>query len=102
MEAAAHHCGEFIALADAADIGRGQHEGLARLRVGDGIDAADLRALFVGRDEVFFVLWVHGVLSVSGAGIFRGSAPTRVLYIRLGGCGVYGSWSGVGLLEFNA
>ena len=61
MEAAAHHRGELVAAADAAHIGRGQHEGFARLRVGDGVDAADLRALLVGRDEVFLILGFHGV-----------------------------------------
>jgi hypothetical protein len=64
------------------------------LRVGDGVDAADLRALLVGGDEVFFVLGVHVCCSVSGAGIWGGCAPAGVLYIRGGGSGVYGSWSG--------
>ena len=59
MEAAARENGKFVALADAADVGARQHEGFARLRVGDGVDAADLRALLVGGDEVFLILGFH-------------------------------------------
>ena len=70
MEAAAHHTGELIPLADAKDIRTREHEGSPRLGVGDGVDTADLRALLVGGDEVFFVLGFHVCCSVSGAGIF--------------------------------
>jgi hypothetical protein len=65
------------------------------LGVGDGVDAADLRALLVGGDEVFFVLGFHVcLLRVRRGDFFAWSAPTRVLYISGGGGGVYGSWSG--------
>ena len=70
MEAAAHHGGKLIPLADATYIRTREHESSPRLGVGDGVDAADLRALLVGGDEVFFVLEIHVYCSVSGAGIF--------------------------------
>ena len=59
MKAAAHRHGELVPLADATGIGGGEHERASRLGVGDGVDAADLRALLVGGDEVFFVLGFH-------------------------------------------
>ena len=93
MKAAAGRLGELVSFLDAADLAACQHKGFARFLVGDGVDAADLRALLVGRDEVFLILGFHVYRSVSGAGIFSRIAPTRVLYISGVGVGVYGAWS---------
>ena len=70
MKAAAGRLGEFVSFLDAADLAACQHKGFARFFVGDGVDAADLRALLVGGDEVFLILGFHVYRSVSGAGIF--------------------------------
>ena len=100
MKATAGRLGELVSLLDAADFAARQHECFARFFVGDGVDAADLRTLLVGCDEVFLVLGFHVYRSVSGAGIFSQSAPTWVLYISGVGVGVYGAWSG-GKLRLN-
>lgn len=79
MEAAAGRLGKLVALADAKDIRAREHEGAPRYRVGDGVDAADLRALLVGGDEVFFVLGFHVCCSVYGAGIFSRDCADKVI-----------------------
>jgi len=95
VEAAAHRHGELVPLADAANIRAREHERSPRMSVGDGVDAADLRALLVGGDEVFLVLGFHvRLLRVRRGDFFAEIAPTWVLYISGGGGGVYGSWSG--------
>lgn len=96
MEAAAGHLGELVALADAVDIGAGEHEGFSRFRVGDGVDAADLLAALVGFEQFFFILGFHsGCSPVGGAGFgLVELAPSGVLYITSAPRGVYGAWSG--------
>lgn len=96
MKAAAGHRGEFIALLDAAQVGVRHHEGFARFRVGDGVDAANLRALLVGGEDVFFVLRIHLWCSpVGGAGCWGVCVRRHGYYTSVAG-GVGSTVSGVG------
>ena len=49
-----------------------------------------------------FLFWgFMCVAPCTARGFFRGIAPTRLLYIRGGGGGVYGAWSGDIKMEYQ-